>query len=481
MTRIMRLLAVLAVLAMLATACGETESGGDEGDEAADTTEESADSGDEATDDAAADEDTDTAAEEGDDAADAGGEESFDGAAVTITGPERSDSEAGALQEVLGAYGESIGIDVTYQGDADWEANINTQVAGGNPPDISVFPQPGKLQEFAEDGFIVPLTEEVNASIDDNWIDDFQTDGQLDGEQFGVPVKTDLKSLVWYQPARFEADGYEVPETFEEFTALVDEMAAADGPAPLCVGIESGQATGWPFTDWVEEMVLRQHGPDVYDQWVSHEIPFDDPQIVESMQTVLDLWNGEGNVFAASGSIAATNFGDNATPLVDGQCYMHRQANFFASFFDGASFADGSEEAIDVFYFPDVNGDAPVLTAGTFAAAFNDDPATMAILEYMATGEYAAARQEAQLALVDGEVSGFLSAAQNQDEGVYSPLEQSFLEILNSAEISRFDGSDLMPADVGAGEFWSAGTSAVNGELTAEEAASQIEAAWPAE
>ena len=106
-------------------------------------------------------------------------------------------------------------------------------------------------------------------------------------------------------------------------------------------------------------MVLRQHGPEVYDQWVSHEIPFNDPQIVEAMQTVLDLWS-EDNVFASGGNIAATDFEDNAQPLVDGQCYMHRQANFFGGFFpEGTAFADGSEEAIDVFYFPDINGDQP--------------------------------------------------------------------------------------------------------------------------
>ena len=47
---------------------------------------------------------------------------------------------------------------------------------------------------------------------------------------------------------------------------------------------------------------------------------------------------------------------------------------------------------------------------------------------------------------------------------MYQPLEQGFLEILNTSELSRFDGSDLMPADVGCGTFWTEGTSAVNGD-----------------
>ena len=189
-----------------------------------------------------------------------------------------------------------------------------------------------------------------------------------------MPGSANLKSLVWYQPDKFEEAGYTVPTTFDEFTALVDQITADGGPKALCVGIESGQATGWTYTDWVEDMVLRQHGPDVYDQWVDHEIPFNDPRIVDSMDTVLGIF-AEENVFANSGTIAATAFQDNGQPLVDGDCFMHRQASFYTAFIpEGTAFADGTPGAVDVFYFPDINGDAPVLGAGILGAAFNEDP-----------------------------------------------------------------------------------------------------------
>jgi alpha-glucoside transport system substrate-binding protein len=161
---------------------------------------------------------------------------------------------------------------------------------------------------------------------------------------------------------------------------------------------------------------------------------------------------------------------------------MHRQASFFSAFIpEGTPFADGSEDAIDVFYFPDIDGTRPVLGAGTLAAGFNDDAATMAVLEYMSTSDYAEARQRAQAERKGGgaALSGFLSAANGQDPSVYQPLEQSFLEILETSEIVRFDASDLMPADVGAGTFWTEGTSAVNGDKTAQEAADAIQASWP--
>jgi alpha-glucoside transport system substrate-binding protein len=452
--RWLKLAAVPITLSLVAAACGSDD---DSGSSSSDTT-----------------------ATESDGTAAAGGEGDFGGATVTLTGPERDDPSIIAINDTLGAWAESVNLNVEYTGDADWEANINTQVEGGNPPDISFFPQPGKLADFARAGNVVALPDDVNATVDEYWADGYQLYGNVDDVQYGIPAKTDLKSLVWYQPAAFEEAGYEVPTTFDEFTALVDQMAADGGPKPLCVGIESGQATGWTFTDWVEDMVLRQAGADVYDQWVSNEIPFDDPQIVEAMQTVVDLWTEE-NVFASGGSIAATAFQDNGQPLVDGQCYMHRQANFYAGLFpEGTTFADPEDPtAVDVFYFPDVNGDKPVLTAGIFAAAFNDDPATMAVMDYIATAEYAETRQRNQTEAVGGGLSGYLSAAQGQDPSVYQALEQSFLEILNASQIARFDGSDLMPADVGAGTFWTEGTSLVNGDITAEEAAATIQASWP--
>ncbi len=449
--RWLKLAAVPITLSLVAAACGSDDDSGSGSDNSTATDEGSAD-----------------------------GAMDFGGATVTLTGPERDDPSIAAINDTLAAFGETVNLNIEYTGDADWEANINTQVEGGNPPDISYFPQPGKLADFARAGSVVALTDEVNATVDEFWADGYQLYGNVDDVQYGIPAKTDLKSLVWYQPAVFEENGYEVPTTFDEFTALVDQMAADGVAKPLCVGIESGQATGWTYTDWVEDMVLRQAGADVYDQWVSNEIPFDDPQIVEAMQTVVDLWTEE-NVFAAGGSIAATNFADNGQPLVDGQCFMHRQANFFAGLFpEGTVFADPEDPtSVDVFYFPDINGDTPVLTAGIFAAAFNDDPATMAVMDYIATADYAETRQRLQTAELDGALSGYLSAAQGQDPSVYQPLEQSFLEILNAAAIARFDGSDLMPADVGAGTFWSEGVKLVNGNATAEEAAATIQASWP--
>lgn len=462
------LMALLFAFGLLAAACS--------GDEVAETATEVSEGVDEAANEAG--DAVEEAADEAGEAMDEATGEST--GAVVITGPERTEEEAGAIQSVLSAWGEENGIEVTYAGSADWESEINLAVEGGTAPDISFFPQPGKLADFARSGSLVQIPDATASAAQANWDEGSWGFGTVDGAQFGIPAKTDLKSLVWYQPSRFEELGYAVPQTLDELKALT-EQAAADGNKPWCVGIESGQATGWPFTDWVEDMMLRLSGPEVYDQWVNHEIPFNDPQVVTAMEAVKEYWADE-YVYASSGTISATAFGDNGQALVDGDCLMHRQASFFSAFIpEGTAFADGSDGAVDVFYFPSTGEDRPILVAGTLAASFSDRPEVWQVMEYIGSPDYANARQAAQKENVGGgdALSGFLSAVKGADSSLYAPLEAQMIDIMANSEVARFDASDLMPADVGAGTFWSEGTSFVNGDSTAQEAADNIEASWP--
>ncbi len=474
-----RMLALLLAFAFVAAACSGDE-GDDEATEAGTEETETSEAEDEEAmeDDEEAMEDDEEAME--DDAMEDDAMVDISGTTVVVTGPERDEVEGGSIQKALDVFAAENDMTITYTGSADWESEVNVQVEAGSPPDISYFPQPGKLADFYRNGDLIALPEHTAGITAANWSDAWTVFGNVDGDQVGIPIKNDLKSLVWYKPARFEELGYEIPETFDAFVALV-ETAIADGNAPLCVGVESGQATGWLYTDWVEEMILRFEGADFYDQWVAHEVPFDDERVVAQMQAVLDLWNTPDAVFAAGGTITSSHHSrDGSQGIVDNDCLMQRQASFAAGQFpEGTAFADPADpEAIDAFYFPSNEG-RPLLGAGVLAASFADRPEVWAVMEYISGPEYAAARQGFQKEAAGGGNSGFLSAVNGLDQSVFNGLEQSFLAILADADVVRFDGSDLMPADVGAGTFWTEGTSAINGEQDAAEAAAKIEASWP--
>ena len=254
----------------------------------------------------------------------------------------------------------------------------------------------------------------------------------------------------------------------------------ADGQTPWCIGIESGPATGWVFTDWMEEMVLRLEGPDQYDKWTTNELKFDDPSVIAVGEAILDIWNAPGNTYAAGGSIAATaHSADNGQPLFDGTCAMVRQASFFAAFLPEGTNV-GPDGEINTFYFPNVDTNSkPMLTAGNSAAAFRDAPEVWAVMEYIGSTRYAEERQKAQREIKGGDASGFLSANLNVDLSLWNDLEGSFIEELLTAAPARFDGGDSMPAAVGSGSFWTEGTSAVNGDKTVAEAFAAIQASWP--
>ena len=400
-------------------------------------------------------------------------EMSLAGTVVNILGPETGPEAEGFLAG-FEPFEARTGIDVQYSGTRDATTELNLSLEGGNPPDIVIIPQPGRIIQFGESGDAVALPQSLLDSIsgayDPFWFDLATTGGQV----YGVPNKGDVKSLVWYSPPLFAENGYEIPTSWDELDAL-SEQIKSDGLVPWCVGIGSGDATGWVFTDWMEDMMLRIQGPDVYDQWVSHDIPFNDPRVVEVAEFVGDIWFGEGNVLGGRDLIAATGFKEASLPILDGDCVLHRQANFAGAFYTEAGAALGPDGEANVFYLPTISDEfgTVVLGAGTHAVAFTDKPETLAVLEYIGTAEYANAR-------IMADKGGFLSPNREHDTSLYSSdFDRGLASILVSADPFRFDASDLMPGEVGAGEFWRSGTDYVSGSKTAQEFADDTEDAWP--
>ena len=400
-------------------------------------------------------------------------EPSLAGTVVNILGPETGPEAEGFLAG-FEPFTARTGIEVQYSGSRDATTELNLALEGGNPPDIVIIPQPGRIIQFGESGDAVALPQSLLDNIagayDPFWFDLATTGGQV----YGVPNKGDVKSLVWYSPPLFAENGYEIPSTWDELEALADQIKA-DGMVPWCIGIGSGDATGWVFTDWMEDMMLRIQGPDVYDQWVSHDIPFNDPRVVEVAEFVGDIWFGEGNVLGGRDLIAATGFKEASLPILDGDCVLHRQASFAGAFYTEAGAELGPNGQVNVFYLPTVSDEfgTVVLGAGTHAVAFTDKPETLAVMEYIGTAEYANSR-------IMADKGGFLSPNREHDTSLYSSdFDRGLADILVSADPFRFDASDLMPGEVGAGEFWRSGTDYVSGSKSAQEFADDTENAWP--
>ncbi|WP_035253690.1 ABC transporter substrate-binding protein [Agrococcus lahaulensis] len=398
----------------------------------------------------------------------------FDGAEVNVYGT-ILDEEANRLNESWAEFEECTGIDVVYEGSAEFEAQINVRVQGGNPPDLAIFPQPGLLASIAGTGSLLPAPESVAANAEEFWTEDWRNYGTVDGTFYAAPLMASVKGYVWYQPALWEENGWEVPTTLDELDELTATIAES-GTTPWCVGFGSGEATGWPGTDWIEDYVLRLHGPDVYDQWIAHEIPFDDPQIAEAMDRVGDLIKNPEYVNGGIGdvsTIATTDFGEAGLPVLDGECAMHHQASFYEGFWsDDNSVTVAEDGDVWAFVLPGTEADAAAVTGGgEFVGAFSDDEEVVAVQTFLSSDTWANSRVS---------LGGVISANSGLDPAnASSPLLQSAVETLQDPETTfRFDGSDLMPGAVGAGTFWSGLVDWVSGADTAT-VLSQIEQSWP--
>ncbi len=400
------------------------------------------------------------------------------GQSLEITGP-WTGNEKEKFDAVVAYFEDATGADVNYSGSDSFEQDIVVSARAGSAPNLAVFPQPGLAADMASQGLLTPLPDGSAGWVADNfaagqsWVD-LGTYADADGndQMYGMFYRVDLKSLVWYSPEAFDEAGFDIPQTMEELKALTQEIADG-GETPWCIGLGSGAATGWPATDWVEDMMLRTLPPADYDAWVANELKFDDPKVIAAIEQFGEFARNDAFVDGGASAVANTDFRDSPTGLFDipPKCYMHRQASFIPAFFPEGTVVG---EDVDFFYFPafaEKDLGAPVLGAGTLFAITNPSDAANAFLEFL---KLPIAHE---LWMAQG---GFLTAHGGVNLDTYS--EDSLRaqgKILQDATTFRFDASDLMPAEIGAGAFWTGMVDYATG-ASAEDVAKGIQERWDA-
>lgn len=393
-----------------------------------------------------------------------------------ITGPD----EQAALQAAIDAFEEETGNTVQVEVSPDFDTVIITRVTGGNPPDVALYPQPGVLSRLVDRGDVVSLEE---VGVDVAALEEELTEGSLepatfDDEVFGVVTKVNVKSLLWYAADPLEEAGHAPPETLEELLELTDALAEEVGDrrsaGAWCIGMESGGDTGWVATDWIEDLVLRLHGPEVYDDWVAGELPFASPEIREAFEILERIWFGDGTVVGGTTGILLTPFLEAVDPMFedDPRCFLHKQAGFIAGLFPEEAEL-GSDVAMTYFPAPEDADDAPVVFGGDTAAVHREDPVAGEFVAFLVSE----AGQEAWLSQ-DG--AGAVSVREDVDLDLY-PSEElvAQAEILLESDTAKFDASDEMPGEVGTGAFWTETVAWLAGAQTLDQTLERIDARWP--
>jgi alpha-glucoside transport system substrate-binding protein len=401
----------------------------------------------------------------------------FDGTSVEMIGVQVEEEEI-RMNKSLEAFEEATGIDVEFIGTKAMETQLVVRSDAGDPFDVVDFPQPGAVQSFVDRGEIIDVRDfmapEFLANYNQGWLDMATYDGPDGDVMAGVWNRGTHKDVVWYNKVAFEAAGYEIPETWDELVALT-QLIADDGDPAWCIGIDSGDATGWVATDWIEALMLRTQPPEVYDAWVAGELPFSSDEVKNAVTLMSDIWLNPDYVLGGRDQIVSEFIGDSPAHMFEDPpaCWMHKQASWIQDFFGGEELEAGVDW--DFFYLPMVDDSLGQVaeTAADIMVMFNDRPEVKALMEYFATG------QSAEVWVREG---GFLSPHQDSSpDWLSTELDQRHAQVLLDAQVVRFDASDLMPAEVGAGSFWSIITDYVAGSIDLDTAMAEIDASWPTE
>ncbi|MCJ1673716.1 ABC transporter substrate-binding protein [Rathayibacter sp. VKM Ac-2929] len=382
---------------------------------------------------------------------------------VTVYGTINGD-EATLLEQSWADWEKESGIDIKYTGDKGFEQQIGIKVQGGDVPDLAIFPQPGLLADTVASGKVKELPEGALANVKQNWSEDWQKYGQVDGTQYGAPLMASVKGYVWYSPAKFTEWGVSVPTTWDEMEALGKTIAEKSGGPSWCAGFASDAASGWPGTDWIEDAVLRESGPDAYDSWVAGDTPFTDPKIKAAFDSVGSILLDPTLVNAGYGDVSSINstaFGDVAQNMANGTCALTHQASFFEGFLTGADATVAEDGDVWAFLTPPIKADddQAVTGGGEFVAAFADDADTAKVQEYLASADWANSRVK---------LGGVISANTGLDPAnASSDLLRSSISILQDPGTTfRFDASDLMPKAVGSDSFFKGIVDWIDGSST---------------
>jgi alpha-glucoside transport system substrate-binding protein len=355
-----------------------------------------------------------------------------------------SGPEFDSFEAVKAAWEEETGGIVDWEWTRNLPGDLGDAVQAGEPPDVAILSSLAQMQALAADGTLVPLDSaldmtQVEQDYAPAWIDL----GSYDGHLYGLFYKVTDKSTVWYSPKAFAAAGYEVPQTWDELTALADRIVA-DGRAPFSIVAASGPASGWALTDWISEIVLNACGPALYDQWIAAEVPWTDPCIRQSFERFAGLLRTKGYVLGGSERVLATGDAEGADPLYTEppEAYMYYLASF-AQAFIASTFPDLEPGADFAFFrFPSIDPShgSAVTIGADIPVLVGDTPAARSFMTYLA----GARAQEAWI-----ERGGFTSVNRSVGLDAYrDPVARALAEDLTGAEAVRFSAGDVLPTSL---------------------------------
>lgn len=361
-----------------------------------------------------------------------------------------SGSELTAFESVIKTFEDHSGINVDVEPTRALTQELDADLAEGDPPDVAALPSIGAIGQYADQGELKPLDGLVDtAAYGPPW-SGLMRPGRGD-HVYAMPVKADVKSLIWYDPAVFRRFHYGVPATWAQLLTL-SESIENHGGSPWCLALSSTPTSGWPGTDWIADILLSTDGPETYQKWVSGELPWTSGPVQQAWL----MWGrlvGSGNaVYGGRDAALVQNVGDihPSSP----SCYLAHGTLVDQGFPAGKSAQPELKfgTSYDFFPFP-ASGTAASGTAASgaiqvsadFIGLFNDTLPARELIRYL-TGT---AAQREWVSYPDAD--GFSADNQVPVSAYPGPATQRIATLLTSGQRELcFGASDAMSPDLSA-------------------------------
>ncbi|MFG2554842.1 ABC transporter substrate-binding protein [Streptomyces sp. NPDC048581] len=344
------------------------------------------------------------------------------------------------FKKVLAEFEKRTGAKVTFVPAQDPIINfLGSKVAGGQPPDIAMLPQPGAIKQAVDKKWAKPLGADAIKELQENYSQGWQDIGKVDDKQYGVYYKAANKSLIWYNAQVFENAGATEPKTWDELLTTAQTVYDS-GVTPFSVG----GAEGWTLTDWFENIYLSQAGPEKYDQLARHEIKWTDPSVKDALTTLAQVWGKKDYVAGGADGALQTDFPASVTQTFTGgdqpKAAMVYEGDFAQVNITQAKAKVGTDAK--VFPFPAVGDTAPVVSGGDAAVILQDSKAAQALATFLASPD---------AATIQAKLGGYLSPNKNVENSAYpNAVQQKIAKaLIDSGDDFRFDMSDQAPQAFG--------------------------------
>ncbi|CAL9468995.1 hypothetical protein SUDANB108_02812 [Streptomyces sp. enrichment culture] len=348
-------------------------------------------------------------------------------------------TEQANFKKVLAEFEKRTGAKVTFVPAQDPIINfIGSKVAGGQPPDIAMLPQPGAIKQAVDRGWAKPLGADAQKELGENYSQGWQDIGKVGGKQYGVYYKAANKSLIWYNNQVFENAGANEPETWPDLLDTAQTVYDS-GVTPFSVG----GAEGWTLTDWFENVYLSQAGPEKYDQLAKHEIKWTDPSVKDALTTLAQVWGKPDYIAGGANGALQTDFPASVTQVFTGGD-QPKAAMVAAGDFAQVNIPSSMKVGTDakVFPFPAVGDNGPVVSAGDAAVILEDSKGAQALATWLASPD---------AATIQAKLGGYLSPNKNVENSAYpNSVQQKIAKaLIDAGDDFRFDMSDQAPQAFG--------------------------------